>query len=208
MRRVTWAVRVALLTGTLSLAAAVGGCRVRPAESAGPAVSLAADGVGKGLAGLGGLGAALAAPVMAAGMRGFFVAGLGFVALGGLAFCFGGGRTAAAVFTLGVLTTGVGVLFSAYPWTVPLLAAAVVGVAAVSWWDRRRSDLALAVTTEVIETTPEGRAIKDGIKRRGGTAEQAVRRVVGPLKANLRKDGKIPDPAAVTGAVESGPAKG
>ncbi|MCC8109220.1 MAG: hypothetical protein LIQ30_09300, partial [Planctomycetes bacterium] len=72
MRRKKSIVRLVVLTGALALAAAVGGCRFRSAGPDASTVSRAAAEAGTGLAGLGGVAAGLAAPVMAAGMRGVF----------------------------------------------------------------------------------------------------------------------------------------
>lgn len=143
----------------------------------------------------GGVAAALA---VAEPMRTFFAADLAFIVVGGALAGLGVKGSGLVLMGLGVATTGTGVLFVRYPWTVLVLALAAGVAASAALYDRLRArrDLArnreaLAAAAEVIQNIPEGRAVKDGLKAMGGQVEEAVREVVGPIKERLRREGKI-----------------
>lgn len=151
------------------------------------------------------LGAAPASLMISEAMRPFFLAGLGFIVLGGLAFCFGGKGTGLTLMGVGALTTAAGVLFIQYPWAV-LVVALVAGLAALAavygGWKSRRAleskaaaladaDKALEVLAEATQKAKGGKEVKAGIKSMGTEAVAVVRRVVDPIKDKLAKAGKI-----------------
>ena len=151
------------------------------------------------------LGAAPADSIVSEAMRPFFAVGLGFIVLGGLAFCFGGRGTGLTLMAVGALATAAGVLFTQYPWMV-LALALVAGVAALvavhgSWRARQslrdkteelaRADAAMEVIAEKIQTVRGGDRIKAGIKAAGPDAVNTVRQVVGPIKDRLMREGRI-----------------
>ncbi len=185
----------------LLLAAAVAaGCsrtgRKSPSAPAGAEQAVTAD---SRLAGtLQDMNAAPAGSAVAEPMRPFFAAGLGFIVLGGVAACLGGGGTGLLLMGLGAATTATGVRFVPYPWAVLVLALAAGAAAALALFDRRRARLelglsrdALAATAEVIQNAPEGQAIKAGLSALGREIEARVRAVVDPIKERLRREGKI-----------------
>lgn len=131
-------------------------------------------------------------------MRPFFAAGLGFLVIGGLAAAWGGRAGGLLLMGLGAATTAVGVLFVQFPWVVlPLLLVAMLA-AGLALWDRMRarrellrSQDVLAATAQVIQNTPEGKAIKTGLAQLGKNVEERVREVIDPIKERLRNEGKI-----------------
>lgn len=144
------------------------------------------------------IGAAPAALAVSEPMRPFFYAGLGFIVLGGLVLCCGGKGTGLVLLGLGAATTATGVLFVQYPWAVLVLALAAGVAAALAVHDRcrarrelRRNGEALEAAALVIQTVPEGRAIKKGLAALGDEVEEMVRSVVTPIKDKLRREGKI-----------------
>ena len=138
-------------------------------------------------------------------MRHFFLAGLGFLVLGGVSACFGGKGTGVSLMFFGAVTTATGVLFVQYPWTVLLLALAAGVLIVISAVDRFRdrrklsatarellvNRQALTATTEAIQNTPEGSAVKARLSAMGKEIEETVRSAVTPIKEQLRRDGKI-----------------
>lgn len=151
------------------------------------------------------LGSAPAGLAVAESLRPFFVVGLGFVVLGGLALCFGGPGTGLTLMAVGAAATMAGVLFIQYPWIV-LALALVAGLAALlavhsRWRSRKalddaaeklaRSGEAMEVLTEKIQNTKGGEQIKAQIKAAGPEAVNKVRKVVGPIKDKLIKEGRI-----------------
>lgn len=196
MKTIIIIVALLALSGlTLYVAGCVGAERVQP-KTAPPAS------VGTVLRDL---GTAPASLMVSEAMRPFFLAGLGFIVLGGLAFCFGGKGTGLTLMGIGALTTAAGVLFIQYPWMVLALALAA-GLAALfavhgSWRARRslrnkteelaQADAAMAVIAEKIQTVKGGERVKAGIKAAGPDAVNTVRRVIGPIKDKLTREGKI-----------------
>lgn len=144
------------------------------------------------------IGRSPAALAVSEPMRPFFAAGLGFIVLGGLTFCFGGRGTGLALTGLGVATTATGVLFVQYPWATLILALAAGALTAAAAWDRLRARRDLALSREaleaaaaVIQNRPEGKAIKEGLAALGEEAAGRIRSVIDPIKAKLRREGKI-----------------
>ncbi|MCC8181076.1 MAG: hypothetical protein LIP23_09240 [Planctomycetes bacterium] len=188
--------RRSLFAGTTAMAlATVIGCatsrRNADIDAANQAVGLAAA--------LQSVGSAPATLAISESMQPFFAAGLGFIILGGLVLALGGKFTGLTLMGLGVATTGTGVLFVQYPWSVLVLAlaaallatyAAVAGLRSRRELDQNRA--ALEATAEIIQKVPEGRAVKDGLAALGPDKESEIRAVIGPIKDKLRREGKIP----------------
>ena len=149
------------------------------------------------------IGSATADNRIADRMRPFFMAGLAFVILGALTFAIGGKATGFGLMVLGIATTGTGVLFIQYPWTV-LVVAVLVGVMLVlvvydRWRVRKRLEgtetelqakaeeldafsQATGIIAKVVETAKGGKSIKEGIRELGPEAVSAVKKVISPIK--------------------------
>ena len=144
------------------------------------------------------IGGAPASFVVAESMRPFFAAGLVLLVLGGISACLGGRGVGFALMGIGFAATATGVLFVQYPWSVLLLVLAALAAAALTLWDRLRTGKeltrnreALALTAEVVQNIPEGRAVKVGLAGFGGEVESRLRAVIDPIKEDLRKEGRI-----------------
>lgn len=149
------------------------------------------------------IGTAPAASAVAQNMRNFFATGLGFIILGGFVVCLGGRGTGLTLIIMGILTTGTGVLFVQYPWSVlvlMLLVGVVVVIVAVGQIRahnaRAAADAELARTrtavgylAETIESAPAGKDIKASLKAKGPTVANAVRQVVTPIKMEMAGEG-------------------
>lgn len=106
--------------------------------------------------------------------------------------------SAGVMVAIGVGINVLGSWLIGFSWSVMLFIALFVGVAlylAVDAWRAKRGkarvEAALDVEAEVIENEPEGRAIKDGVIKRGPKAVAIVKPVISAAKNRLKAAGKI-----------------
>ncbi len=128
---------------------------------------------------------------VAAPTRPYFASGLGLLVAGGLAAIVGAKAMGFAAMGLGAAVAALGVVIVQYPWAILLAFLLAVAAAVAALVDRWRQRRALVATTQVIQTLPEGKAIKQGLAGLGAEIEAQVRAVVTPIKKRLRREGKI-----------------
>lgn len=139
---------------------------------------------------------------VAKAMDGLCNAGTLFLVLGGVAVILKGRRTGFLLMGVGALMLAAGVLFLQYPWIV-LAVAVVVGIVVavnlIQQW-REKEDVAkqleqehaaLEVAAEVIQTIPEGKAVKKAFVDKGAAVVQLLDSVIDPIKEKLQEEGRI-----------------
>jgi hypothetical protein len=170
------------------------------AESAAKAVP--ASGAGASIAAVGdtlqALGSATLNESLIDRLDPVFTGGVWFMVIGGAAYALVSKGIGGSLFLMGGAMVLSGILFGQYPW-VTLIVFVAVGCVVLyealtvkDTKDKLEGTVQAAETiVEAIQTTPEGKAIKEAIAGKGTPVERLVRAVVDPIKDKLNAAGKI-----------------
>lgn len=126
----------------------------------------------------------------------YYVAGVALLVIGGGMIALRARTTGATLMAVGIGTAWFGQTLLRYPWVslmaVLLASAAAAVLAYLHWKDRRelqKTKEAVTAIAGVIESVPEGRAIKGGIANLGAEVAAKVKSVVTPIKERLFIEG-------------------
>lgn len=128
----------------------------------------------------------------------FFWGGFLFAIVGGVMVASGAKVRGGMTFVMGMAISGIGLLYTAFPWVVLLVFVVAGGILLFDYLKGRKAAADLEKTStateaivEKVQVTPGGKDVRAALKLLPPEVAEVVTAVVEPMKQRLRQEGRL-----------------